>query len=57
MARRWGEGASKGIVWLYAAVVVPAGVALVLWGLSVVPLWITGLIVIGWVCMFGLLKS
>jgi hypothetical protein len=53
MVRSWGAGAGRG-AWVYVAILMVLGAGLVLWGLSVVPLWLTLLVIVGWVCVVAL---
>jgi hypothetical protein len=55
MMRSWGAGAGRG-TWVYAAILAVLGVGLVLWGLSIVPLWLTLVVIAGWVCVVALFK-
>jgi hypothetical protein len=50
-----GRGGSKG-VWVYAAILLALGIGLLLWGLSVVPLWLTLVVVLGWVFVVALFR-
>ena len=57
MTRSWRSRVSNGVSQAYVALMVLLGIILLLWGLSIVPLWLSILIAVGWVCLFAALKS